>query len=319
MMGDSVRKSQSWKGRGDDAHWAGSHRRVLGMLLVMVVGAGTNPIAGGADRPAAGKGAGLAEALTFHASFDQGTDADTALGDRRIYTAKSYRERSDARPGLHQPAVQIADGAGKFGSALQFRDKNTTAIYYQARQNVAYRERDWSGTVSFWLSLDPDKDLAPGYCDPIQVTDADYNDAALWVDFSKDERPRHFRLGVFGDLAVWNPEKRDPDKNPDFQQRLVPVTKPSFGQGKWTQIVITFAGLNRDEPGEARLYLDGQLQGKTGPIREPFTWDLSRAAIRLGLNYTGLFDDLAVFDRALSAEEVQTLYRLDGGVASLKR
>jgi hypothetical protein len=68
----------------------------------------------------------------------------------------------------------------------------------------------------------------------------------------------------------------------------------------------------------AKLYLDGVLQGKTPVISEPFGWDLDRAAIRLGVNYVGLFDDLSVFDRELSEQEVKTLHQLKDGVKSLK-
>ena len=42
---------------------------------------------------------------------------------------------------------------------------------------------------------------------------------------------------------------------------------------------------------------------------EPFVWDLSKAAIRLGVNYIGLFDELALFNRALAAAEVEELNR----------
>ena len=59
-----------------------------------------------------------------------------------------------------------------------------------------YAKSNWSGAVSFWLRLDPDTDLEAGYCDPLQNTPREWNDAAFWVDFSKDERPRHFRLGA---------------------------------------------------------------------------------------------------------------------------
>jgi hypothetical protein len=45
---------------------------------------------------------------------------------------------------------------------------------------------------------------------------------------------------------------------------------------------------------------------------------LDRAAIRLGVNYVGLFDDLSVFNRELSAQEVKTLHQLKDGVKSLK-
>ncbi len=259
----------------------------------------------------------LAKALTLHASFDSGVDADFALGDRRIHTAASYRNREDARPGLHHPDVSIVAGQGRFGGALQFRKKNTRAVYYPAEKNVAWRPRDWNGAVSFWLSLDPEQDLEPGFCDPIQVTAEAYNDAALWVDFTRDEKPRHFRLGVFGNLKAWNPQNLPADKNPDFTRRLVAVTRPPFGRGRWTHVVITHAGLNTEAGGVARLYLDGRLQGAAEPIREPFTWDLKRAAIRLGVNYVGLFDDLALFDRALGDAEVRALHEMKSGVAAL--
>lgn len=268
--------------------------------------------------PVPASDADLRKALTFHAAFDGSTDASFALGDKQIYSATSYKKREDARPGLHHPDVVLAAGSGRFGDALKFSKKNTRAVYYQAARNVAYVGENWSGTVSFWLSLDPEKDLEPGYCDPIQVTDEEYNDAALWVDFTKDDQPRHFRLGVFGDLKSWNPQNLAPDKNPDFLGRLVVVKKTPFGSGKWTHVAITHAGLGAaGKTGGAQLYLNGVSQGMTPEIREPFTWDVGRAAIRLGVNYVGLFDDLSVFNRALTGQEVRRLYQLKDGVRSL--
>ena len=54
-------------------------------------------------------------------------------------------------------------------------------------------------------------------------------------------------------------------------------------------------------------------------IDEPFTWEIQQAAIRVGVSYVGLFDDLALFNRALTASEVSALYALGGGVGSLHR
>jgi len=51
--------------------------------------------------------------------------------------------------------------------------------------------------------------------------------------------------------------------------------------------------------------------------KKRYSWDLAQAAVVLGINYVGLFDDLAVFSRALSPEEVAALGHLDGGVRSL--
>ncbi len=259
---------------------------------------------------------GLRSALSFHASFDHGSAADFSRGDAQIYTAPKYDQLDQASPGINDPDVTIEDNAGRIGSALKFSRSTKRALFYRTEKNLDYSTEDWAGTISFWLNLDPDEDLEPGYCDPIQVTDIAYNDAAIWVDFSKDP-PREFRLGVFGDLEVWNPEKISPNDNPDFTNRLVAVASPPFKRGSWTHVVIAYAGLNSSAGGTARLYLDAEYQGAAEGIREPFTWDLSGSTIRLGINYVGLFDELAVFDKALSDEEVQTLHQLEGGVAAL--
>ena len=39
----------------------------------------------------------------------------------------------------------------------------------------------------------------------------------------------------------------------------------------------------------------------------------------LGISYTGLFDELAFFNRSLTAAEVGQLFALPGGVATLHR
>ena len=44
-----------------------------------------------------------------------------------------------------------------------------------------------------------------------------------------------------------------------------------------------------------------------------------QTTIRLGVSYVGLLDDLALFNRELSAAEIDQLYRLDGGAGSLHR
>ena len=257
----------------------------------------------------------LREALSFHASFDNGPDADFARGAGAIYTAPSYDALEDAKPGIGNPDVQLVEGVGRFDGALDFTARNGHAIYYSAADNVAYDPADWSGTASFWLKLDPSVDLEPGYCDPIQLTDSGYNDAAVWVDFTK-ENPRQFRLGVFGDLHAWNPDERSPDEFPAFGERLIVSDSPPFSRDAWTHIVITFSGLGSDA-GHARLYLDGAaLPDVREDIAEPFTWD-SPGSVRLGLSYVGLYDDLALFDRALTSEEVAALHALEEGVSGL--
>ena len=264
------------------------------------------PVDGAADH------AGLAGALTFHAGFDGGLDA----GDGRIYFATSYTELDQRSPGAVSDEVAIAAGQGRYGDALHFAVKNTKAVFYSAEDNVAFSPEDWSGTVSFWLSVDPAVDLAPGYTDPIQVTDTAYNDNAIWVDFT-DVNPRNFRLGVFGELDSWNPGNIPPNDNPNFLGRLVVVDEPPFAAGRWTHVAIVYEGLGGTN-GQATLYLDGVAQGTSEGIAEPFGWDFTTASIRVGVNFVGLMDDLAIFDRPMSAEEIGTLRSLEGGVADLR-
>jgi hypothetical protein len=248
--------------------------------------------------------ASLRPALSFHASFDKGPGADFARGDKAIYSAPDYKQQGSAKAGMGDVDAAIEKGAGLAGSdALKFRSKNTRALFFRGDRNVAPA----AGTLSFWLRLDPQKDLAPGFCDPIQVTDKAYNDSAIWVDFTKDEVPRHFRLGVFGSLKSWNPKDVPPDKNPDFMKRLVVVERPPFSRERWTHVAVTWSGLDSGKGATATLFVDGKRIGSAAGIKEAFEWDPARLAIRLGVNYVGLMDEVAVFNRALSESDIAAL------------
>ena len=186
----------------------------------------------------------LRSALTLHASFDKGFEADFARGDKQPFHAPNYKELDAAKAGIGDVDVAIEAASGIAGSAaLRFRSKNTRALFFRGEGHVA----PGSGTISFWLRLDPQKDLAPGFCDPIQITDKAYNDSAIWVDFTKDEVPRHFRLGVFGELNAWNPGNQASDKNPDFARRLVVVDHPPFARETWTHVAITWSKLGSEQ------------------------------------------------------------------------
>ena len=256
----------------------------------------------------------LKEALSFCSTFDHGMNADYAQGDPRIFASPKYAPQGQGIANLLPEEVSIAKDKGYFGHALEFKRKGKPAVFYQSEGNISYDKANWNGSVSLWLSLDPETDLAPGYTDPIQITDSGYDDAAIWVDFS-DKNPRSFRMGVYGDVNVWNPEKKSPDSNPGFTERLLPATNRPFKRGRWTHIVVTFSGLNSSN-GKARFYINGKPQGER-TITEPFSWDLGLSKIYLGLNYIGLIDEVAIFNRPLSTAEVRDLYQLPQGINSL--
>jgi len=268
------------------------YRLVLPLMLVMSISA-----------------ADWKKDVVFRATFDGSLDAKVAKGDPKLYSAPDYKKQDEAKPGLSAAPVEWAKGIGRNGDALRFTKKNTNALFFKAKGNVPFDPKNWTGTISFWLKLDPEKDLEPGFCDPIQLTDKAYNDSAIWVDFTKDERPRYFRLGVFGSLKAWNTSNIPPDKDPNFNNRLVTVKQPPFSNGKWTHVAITYSRLGSGE-GEAKLYVGGKLMGATPRIPEIFDWDIEKSTIRLGVNYTGLMDDIAIFNRHLDAHEIEEIASL---------
>ncbi|WP_298540142.1 LamG-like jellyroll fold domain-containing protein [uncultured Aquimarina sp.] len=258
----------------------------------------------------------LKKALTFYASFDQGVQADFALGDPQLYTVPSRKARDSAQVGIHKENISIAKDKGLKGDALLYTSNGKGYIYYTSKDNIAYNTNNWNGAVSFWLNLDPATDLEPGYCDPIQITDVSYNDASIWVDFTKDN-PRDFRLGVIGDKTVWKKDTTVSDNDDqDFIKQLLPVSKPPFAKGTWTHILINFKSLNT-EIGETSLYINGELKGKRENITDPFTWELDKSNIYLGLGYIGLMDELSIYNRNLTQKEITTLYTLENGVHTL--
>ena len=261
----------------------------------------------------------LQKALTFHAPFDGSADAAFARGDRTLYSAPSMKQAPVGTPGLPASGVvSLARGQGRFGDALHFHKKSPEMVFYRGEKNIDYQTQDWSGTVSFWLRVDPDKELEPGFCDMIQITPRAWNDAAFFVEFEKRTNSAPFRFGAYADFKVWNPENREWGKIPFNEKPLVTVDHPPFSGDRWTHVVFTFSNFNtKRNDGMAKLYLNGQFQGAVTGKEQTFTWDPGKCLIMLGLSYVGFFDDLAIFNRALTEPEIQTLHQLKEGTRSL--
>lgn len=262
--------------------------------------------------------AALRQALTFHASFDHGPDADFAKGDPRIYTAPGYDQRYGAPAGLNASNVTfLARGEGRLGGALRFTRRQAPLVFFQAAENMPYNPTNWSGTISFWLKTDPASELEPGFCDPIQITPRAWNDGAFFVEFEK-RKDVPFRLGVYADYKVWNPANRKWEELAMADKPLLTIAQPPFGPNKWTHVVITFDHFNTGAAdGIARLYLDGTFQGALSPRTQTFTWSPGKALVLLGQAYIGRFDELSFYSRALNDLEIRTLHELPHGVASL--
>ncbi|MEY4088862.1 MAG: hypothetical protein RJB55_1133 [Verrucomicrobiota bacterium] len=263
----------------------------------------------------------LRSALVFHAPFDTTADASFAKGDPRVYTAADRTKRANATPGL-PPAedTRIVADAGRFGGALEFRRKIKPQVFYRGGDNLGYQPKNWQGSISFWLRLDPDRDLEPGYCDPVQFVGQAWNEGNLFVEFSKDHTPRHFRFAIMAVTRFWNPKNRKWEEMPEPERPMTAVHRPPFSRERWTHVLVTFSRINSGAPdGRGTLYLDGRKQGSFSGWNNTFNWDVSQSALTVGLAYTGFIDDLAVFNRELDDAEAATIFALPRGIAGLTR
>lgn len=261
----------------------------------------------------------IRESMTFATTFDAGLDAEFAKGDAKLYHAPDSKSRMAGVPGLPEgELVKRAEGAGRFGAALEFTQKMKPVVFYQGATNINYATKDWNGTASFWMRLDPDKDLAPGYCDPVQYVAQQWTDGAMFVEFSKDETPRHFRYAIMGNHKIWNPDNKKWEEIPVTDRPMVQVEKPPFNREKWTHVVFTFSHANTGrKDGIGKLYLDGELRGTFTGFNNTLNWNPEQSALNLGLAYVGFLDEISLFDRALTAQEVQMLHHLPDGLNDL--
>ena len=286
------------------------------VCVVAVAGATGCSSTGGRNRG----DSGLRNALVFHASFDKGTDADYSAGDPWIYQAPALDRIQEAKPGLPPgEVVKLAPGEGRYGSALRYAKKSEAIVFFKGKDNVPWSAQDWGGTISFWLRTDF-KELAEGFTDPMQVTTRAWNDGALFAEFEKRPAGVPFRLGAYADFKVWNPKNRDWGTIPKPELPLMTVNGPPFAGDKWTHVAITWDKFNTGKAeGDASLYLDGALIGTIRDRTQTFTWNPAQIRLMFGVGYVGWIDEVSVFRRALSPQEVQRVRTLPSGIRSLLR
>jgi len=74
-----------------------------------------------------------------------------------------------------------------------------------------------------------------------------------------------------------------------------------FSDGQWHHVAFVFDGVD----GEAKLYVDGRRMGNTVPY-SPVT--ISGAARIASHNYVGSYDEVAIFERTLTTDEILSMY-----------
>ncbi len=259
--------------------------------------------------------ASLAKALTLHASFDKGMEADFSRGDKTCYVMQG-KELVAAAP---SDDVRLSPDTGRFSGALYFTKKSNVRPSYKDAGVLGYNDKNWSASVSTWLRLTPDEDLEPGYCDPVQIVGDDNKKGYIFLEWSKDETPRFFRYAIRPLFHIWNPDNVQWADIPFNKRPMVQVDKAPFSRETWTHVVFTLENINdKSKPQAGRLYLNGKRQGTIENWDLTFHWDPARVQLVLGAAYVGQIDDLAVFDRALTDSDVKRLYSLKDGIRELR-
>jgi hypothetical protein len=256
----------------------------------------------------------LKKALVMHASFDKGFDADFSTGDAACY----LKAGNEMVPCVESEDLKLVAG-GKFGGAIHFPRKATVRPTYRGEGMLGYNAENWSATVSLWMRLTPDEDLEPGYCDPIQIVGEDTKKGFIFLEWSKDHTPRYFRYAIRPLIELWDPEGLGWEVVPEPQRPMVQLKEAPFSRDRWTHAVFTLDQINAGkDKSSGVLYLDGKRQGKIEGHDLTFGWDPKAVMLVLGAAYVGHLDDLAVFNRVLSDEEVARLHALGQGVAELR-
>jgi hypothetical protein len=267
----------------------------------------------------AGGESALKKAVTFYASFDESLTPDVGTGP----ISTRFNHEKDAgqfvfEPGFDKTVFRIAKGKGVAGGGcLEVTDvlPRNGRIFYPVKGNLAYKKGGWSGAVSMWIDTNPDTLFKLKFCDPVQITQKGANNGGIWFDFN-DARPRDLRMGVFP--AV--PNGTVGAKETDTDAPMVRVPKVGFKVGAWHHIVLSWSNFDTGKKdARATLYIDGKQIGDVKNRAIAMDWDIEKAGIYTAVGYTGLLDEMALFNRALTAEDVTLLHKTPGLLSGLKK
>ncbi|MFO0805385.1 MAG: LamG-like jellyroll fold domain-containing protein [Gemmataceae bacterium] len=287
--------------------------RTSGMAIALAAGIGTALCGFTRADADAELRAGLAKSLTLHAPFDTGFDAEFSRGAKACLAQKG----KDLVPAQANDDVKVVKNAGRFGGALHYPKKGNTRPSFKDGGVLGYNAKSWNCTVSIWLKLDPDKDLEPGYCDPVQIIGDDTKKGYIFLEWSKDETPRYFRYAIRPLFPIWNPDNKPWADIPFEKRPMVQVERAPFSREKWTHVAFTVENLNGKSP-SGSLFVNGKRKGSIEKWDLRFEWNPASVLLVLGASYVGYQDDLAVFDRPLTEAEVECLYGLKNGVNDLR-
>ncbi len=262
----------------------------------------------------------IRKAVMFYASFDEDVKGDFGGGQLTFDTRVTYpkeKGKFTIEKGFSDKAFKIAKNKGIAGGALDAVDilPNNSRIFVPVKGNLAFKSDGWNGSVSMWCKTDPDKMLKTGFCDPVQITQKGANNGGLWFDFN-DAKPRDLRHGAFPVI----PDGKKGIGESDPNAPMVRVPKVGWKADEWHHVVLTWTNLDTGKADAVTsLYIDGKLIGQVKDRAIAMGWEVEKAGIYTAINYIGLLDEMALFDRALTADEVAALHKKPDLLTGLKK
>jgi len=224
-------------------------------------------------------------ASVAHYKFEDNTDSNTVIDSKSYSNGTSIRNTS------------LMHVAGQVGGALEF---NGTADYVDTGQTFESTFQD-SFTVSLWCKPDD------GVKDIVQYLVA-VDDTGVFSDF-------YIYISIFGKLTS--------TYESDRTAMLVDVPCFVNGENDWKMITVSAINLS-DTTGRIDLYIDGKL-AKTGAVYNDIIFadyftTLSPYIGHLNTQtgstkfFAGSLDDFMIFNKALTADEIEALYESVKGV-----
>ncbi len=148
----------------------------------------------------------------------------------------------------------------------------------------------------------------------MQITQRGANNGGLWFDFN-DAKPRDLRHGAFPMI----PDGKKGVGEDDPNAPMVRVPKVGWKKDDWHHVVLTWENLDTGKDNAVTsLYIDGKLIGQVKGREIAMGWDVEKAGVYTAINYIGLIDEMALFNRALKPEEVAALHKKPDLLAGLK-
>ena len=218
------------------------------------------------------------ESLLFYAPFDEGVDAAYSLGSPKVTTLLPNGFR--AAEGIRGKCVVFGgkEENEKGGLVLQFSTKN----------NIVPK----AGTISFW-SKALDWDQFPKF-------DHSYH----WLSFGTKDPGGMVQIYRYGAGGMTTFRVALPGK-----QTLTWSSWPDWRSmdGTWNHVAFTWS------PDEENYYLNGGLQVKRTENLHSYGGVSDFISLGEHKEVSTAVDELYIFKKALSAAEVQALYRLGSG------